>query len=228
MGFKPHTAMVFAAGLGLRMRPLTLTTPKPLITVTGRTMLDRALDHLVKAGVKRAIVNTHYLPEQIENHLKTRSDIKIEIIHEPVLLETGGGLKNALSKLGTDPIYVINSDIVWTDAATPALENLSANWRDEMDVLLLLVQREKAIGYDGQGDFGLKENLLTRPDVPRPFVFSGIQMLNPNIVADNAEKIFSLNHYYFNNPKAHGVVHDGKWLHIGTPEGLVEAEEHLA
>ena len=228
MGFKPHTAMVFAAGLGLRMRPLTLTTPKPLITVTGRTMLDRALDHLVKAGVKRAIVNTHYLPEQIENHLKTRSDIKIEIIHEPVLLETGGGLKNALSKLGTDPIYVINSDIVWTDAATPALENLSANWRDEMDVLLLLVQREKAIGYDGQGDFGLKENLLTRPDVPRPFVFSGIQMLNPNIVADNAEKIFSLHHYYFNNPKAHGVVHDGKWLHIGTPEGLVEAEEHLA
>ena len=224
MAFKPHTAMVFAAGLGTRMRPLTLATPKPLISVAGRTMLDRALDHLVKAGVKNAVVNTHYLPEQIEAHLKTRTDLAIKIIHEPVLLETGGGLKNALLHLGTDPIYVINSDIVWMGSA---LENLSNHWRTEMEVLLLLVERQKAIGYDGKGDFGLQQNLLTRPEPPRPFVFGGVQLLKPEIVANHAEKIFSLNHYYFNNPKAFGTVHDDLWLHIGTPEGLKEAEKIL-
>jgi MurNAc alpha-1-phosphate uridylyltransferase len=229
MGFKPHTAMVFAAGLGKRMQPLTLTTPKPLISVAGRTMLDRALDHLVKAGVQKAIVNTHYLAQQIDTHLRNRTDIAITIIHEPVLLETGGGLKNALPHLGKDPIYVINSDIVWQDDVTPALTNLSTHWRNEMEVLLLLVERKKAVGYDGQGDFGLEKNAaLTRPEPPRPFVFGGVQMVNPEIVANHAEKIFSLNHYYFNNPKAFGVVHDGLWLHIGTPAGLKEAEKYLA
>ena len=228
MGFKPHTAMVFAAGLGKRMQPLTLTKPKPLVEVSGRTMLDRALDHLVEAGVKNAVVNTHYLAEQIESHLKKRGDIAITLIHEPVLLETGGGLKNALHLLGTDPIYVINSDIVWTDDAKPALTNLSDHWRKEMEVLLLLIERDKAIGYDGQGDFGLqKDGALTRPEIPRPFVFGGVQMLQPEIVANHPEKIFSLNHYYFNNPKAFGVIHDGLWLHIGTPEGLKQASKYL-
>lgn len=228
MGFKPHTAMVFAAGLGTRMRPLTLTKPKPLIEVSGRTMLDRALDHLVAAGVKKAVVNTHYLPEQINAHLKSRTDIAITLIHEPTLLETGGGLKNALTHLGSDPIYVINSDIVWQNGKAPALTNLSNAWCDDMELLLLLIERSKAIGYDGKGDFGLeKNNLLTRPEPPRPYVFGGVQMLKPQIVANHPEAIFSLNHYYFNNPKAYGLVHDGLWLHIGTPEGLTEAERHL-
>jgi MurNAc alpha-1-phosphate uridylyltransferase len=147
-------------------------------------------------------------------------------LFEPTLLETGGGLKNALPHLGTQPIYVINSDIVWMDDATPALENLSQHWHNEMDVLLLLIKREKAIGYDGEGDFS--DIALTRSAPPRPYVFGGVQMLRPQIVESEIENIFSLNKYYFNNPKAHGTVHDGAWLHIGTPEGLAEAEAFLS
>lgn len=226
MAIKPETAMVFAAGLGKRMQPLTLTKPKPLIEVQGRTMLDRTLDHLVKAGVKKAVVNTHYLAEQVRINLKKRSDIEIILLFEPILLETGGGLKNALLHLGTEPIYVVNSDIVWIDDATPALENLSSNWRDDMNILLLLIEREKAIGYDGAGDFN--DVLLTRTEPPRPYVFGGVQMLRPQIVAQETETIFSLNKFYFNNPKARGTVHDGDWLHIGTPEGLKEAEAFLS
>lgn len=226
MVIKPDTAMVFAAGLGKRMQPLTLTKPKPLIEVKGRTMLDRALDHLVKAGVKKAIVNTHYLAEQVRIHLKKRSDIEIILLFESTLLETGGGLKNALPHLGTEPIYVVNSDIVWIDDATPALENLSRNWRDDMNILLLLIEREKAIGYDGAGDFN--DVLLTRTEPPHPYVFGGVQMLRPQIVAQETEMIFSLNKYYFDNPKAFGTVHDGTWLHIGTPEGLTQAEAFLS
>lgn len=225
MAIKPDTAMVFAAGLGKRMQPLTLTKPKPLIEVKGRAMLDRALDHLVKAGVKKAVVNTHYLAEQVRIQLKKRNDIEIIILFEPILLETGGGLKNALPHLGTQPIYVINSDIVWIDDATPALENLAQHWQDEMNVLLLLIEREKAIGYDGVGDFN--DVALTRIAPPRPYVFGGVQMLRPQIVAQESETIFSLNKFYFNNPKARGIVHDGDWLHIGTPEGLTEAEKAL-
>jgi MurNAc alpha-1-phosphate uridylyltransferase len=226
MAIKPDTAMVFAAGLGKRMQPLTLTKPKPLIEVQGRAMLDRALDHLVKAGVKKAVVNTHYLAEQVKINLKKRSDIEIILLFEPTLLETGGGLKNALPYLGAQPIYVINSDIVWIDGATPALENLAQHWRDEMDVLLLLVEREKAIGYDGAGDFN--DVALTRIAPPRPYVFGGVQMLRPHIVANETETVFSLNKYYFSNPKARGTVHDGDWLHIGTPEGLTQAEAFLS
>lgn len=223
MAIKPQTAMVFAAGLGKRMQPLTLNRPKPLIEVKGRTMLDRALDHLVQAGVQKAVVNTHYLAEQVEEQLKTRNDIEIITIFEPTLLETGGGLKNALPHLGTDPIYVVNSDIVWLDNKIPALTNLAKNWRDELDVLLLLIEREKAIGYDGAGDFN--DINLSRTAPPRPYVFGGVQLLKPQIVVQEVEQIFSLNKYYFNNPKAYGVVHDGAWLHIGTPEGLKLAEE---
>lgn len=221
--------MVFAAGLGLRMRPLTLDKPKPLIEVGGRTMLDRALDHLVHAGVQKVVVNTHYLAGQVEGHLRSRDDLEITILREPVLLETGGGLKNALPYLGVEPIYVINSDIVWVDGETPALSNLCLHWRPEMDVLLLLIERSRATGYDGMGDFSLGENgLLTRPDGFRPYVFGGVQIVKPGIVANNPEEIFSLNQHYFNNPRAYGVVHDGMWLHIGTPEGLKLAERRLA
>lgn len=229
MAIKPHTAMVFAAGLGKRMQPLTLNKPKPLIEVKGRTMLDRALDHLVKTGVKKAVVNTHYLHKQVELHLQNRSDIEIVTIFEPILLETGGGLKNALPHLGSDPIYVINSDIVWIDEKTPALDNLAQRWQNDIDVLLLLIERSKSIGYDGAGDFSLSQNnILERSEPPRPYVFGGVQMLKPHVVVQESETIFSLNKYYFNNPNAQGVLHDGAWLHIGTPEGLEEAERFLS
>lgn len=229
MSTRPHTAMVFAAGLGKRMRPLTETTPKPLIKVEGRTMLDRALDHLVKAGVKRAVVNTHYLAGQIPAHLKSRKDIEILYSHEPVLLETGGGLKQALPMLGNDPIYVLNSDVVLLDGESPALPKLAAAWEDaRMDLLLLLAEKENAIGYEGAGDFALDAaHALTRPEPPRPYVFTGIQILKPALVKDTADDIFSLNRFYFDNPRAHGLVHDGGWLHIGTPQGLAEAESYL-
>lgn len=225
----PTTAMVFAAGLGKRMRPLTEKCPKPLIEVQGRSMLDRALDQLVAAGVKKAVVNTHYLPDMVEKHLNSRTDIEIHVSYEMELLETGGGLKHALNLLGPEPIYVMNSDVVLLDGAAPALNRL-ANAFDsaKMDVLLLLLEKGKAIGYDGDGDFGLSgDGALTRPEPPRPYVFTGIQLLRPTIVAHEPEKIFSLNRYYFGNPRAHGILHDGAWLHIGTPQGLTEAEAYM-
>lgn len=225
----PNTAMVFAAGLGKRMRPLTEHCPKPLIEVKGRTMLDRALDQLVAAGVTKAVVNTHYLPDKVENHLKSRTDIEIHISYEPELLETGGGLKKALPLLGPDPVYVLNSDVVLLDGATPALTRMAKAYdAHTMDVLLLLIEKGKSVGYDGDGDFGLAANgAVTRPEPPRPYVFTGIQILKPTLVAHEPEKIFSLNRYYFGNPRAHGLLHDGAWLHIGTPQGLTDAERYL-
>lgn len=213
--------MVFAAGLGTRMRPLTLHTPKPLLPVGGRSLLDRALDHLHKAGVKRVVVNTHYLAEQVATHLAKRTDLNITLVHEETLLETGGGVKNALPHLGEDPIYVINSDIVWDDGAEPALERLAKAWKPDYDLLLLLVKTEGAYGYDGAGDFDLAPSgQLLRPEPPRPYVFGGVQILKPQLTASVAEPIFSLNRFYFGNPRAFGLVHDSGWYHIGTPEAL--------
>ncbi|MBT5047052.1 MAG: nucleotidyltransferase family protein [Rhodospirillaceae bacterium] len=230
-------AMVLAAGLGLRMRPLTATRPKPLISVAGQTLLDRALDHLADAGTEEAVVNLHYLGEMIETHLGNRSAPRTILSWETdQLLETGGGVTKALPHLGDDPFYVVNADITWADGGTPALRRLAASWReDAMDALLLLHPVATATGYDGVGDYTLEGDgaatLRRRRDDPAaPYVFTGVQLLHPRLFASAPAGPFSLTRLYDEAETAgrlFGIIHDGDWHHIGTPAGLKVAEQHL-
>ena len=154
--FIPHTAMVLAAGLGTRMRPLTNTKPKPLIDVAGKALIDYSLDRFVFAGVERAVVNVHYLADQIEAHIGARTNLAIDISDErETLLETGGGLKKALPLLGDAPIFCTNTDAILLDSeGGEACAELAHEWVDEeMDALLLLVPIDETSGYDGAGDF---------------------------------------------------------------------------
>ena len=241
-GTTPEFAMVLAAGLGLRMRPLTEDCPKPLIELGGRTLLDWALDHLATAGVTRAVVNLHYLGHMIEAHLSGRPAPAIEYSREDeLLLETGGGVTKALGSLGPIAFYVVNADIAWTDCQMSALQRLATAWRDdEMDALLLLHPVDRATGYDGVGDYRCKMTnehedaglLAHRRDQPSaPYVFSGVQLLHPRLFADAPQGPFSLTRLYNGAEKAgrlYGIVHDGDWHHIGTPAGLAEAEDRLS
>ena len=228
-----HRAMVLAAGLGLRMRPITLTTPKPLVSVAGRTMLDRALDHLAVAGVQEMVVNTHWLADCVKEHLADHSDISLS--HEEELLETGGGVAKALPLLGHEPFYVVNSDIIWTDGETPALARLARAWVDQdMDALLLLQPTGNAVGYEGKGDFFINGNdtLRRRGDADTaPLLFSGVQILHPRLFEGCPSGKFSLNVLYdraLAENRLYGVVHDGGWYHVGSPEALPQVEALLA
>jgi MurNAc alpha-1-phosphate uridylyltransferase len=224
--------MVLAAGLGLRMRPITEHTPKPLVEVAGRTMLDRALDHLAVAGVTELVVNTHWLADKIATHLSGRPGIHLS--HEEVLLETGGGVAKALPHLGDAPFYVVNSDIIWTDGATPALKRLAEAWDDSrMDALLLMQRTATAMGYDGDGDFFLDAAGIPRRRRNRevaPLLFSGVQILSPRLFRDAPEGKFSLNILYdraLEEGRLFGIVHDGRWYHVGTPEALPQVAAAL-
>lgn len=231
----PERAMVLAAGLGERMRPLTEHKPKPLIEVRGRNMLDRVLDRLAAAGVPEAVVNLHYLGEQIESHLAERRHPAIVFSNESdQLMETGGGVTRALPLLGKQPFFVINGDIVWLDGPVPALERLAAAWDPKtMDILLLLHPVSTAFGYEGQGDFhmNLAGRLQRRGEREiAPFIFAGVQLLHPKIFRDVPETPYSLNLLYDRAIEAGrlwGLRHDGEWFHIGTPQGLAEVEEAL-
>jgi MurNAc alpha-1-phosphate uridylyltransferase len=228
--------MVLAAGLGLRMRPLTLERPKPLIVVDGHTMLDRALDHLAAAGVELAVVNAHYKSEMIAGHLAGRHRPTTILSHEETALETGGGVRRALPHLGTDPVLVVNADIVWTDGpAVPALARLAAAWDPAtMDALLLVTVRERAVGYDGAGDFALAtDGRLVRRGLAAsaPLVFAGVQMIRPGVFAGFPDGPFSTNLVWdrvLAQGRLFGLIHDGDWYHVGTPAGLAEADARLA
>jgi len=227
----PAAAMVLAAGLGTRMRPLTATRPKPLIEVGGRSMLDRILDHLAAAGVKTAVVNLHHLGEQIRAHLATRERPHILLSDETDrLLETGGGVCRALPLLGPEPFFALNGDVVWQDGPVPTLRDLAAFWRDDaMDALLLMHPTGTAVGYDGLGDFLMDQHgrLIRRTVGVAPFLFAGIQILHPRLLAGCVAEPFSLNRLYDRaaaNGRLYGVRHLGRWMHIGTPAGLAEAE----
>ena len=232
----PHIerAMVLAAGLGIRMRPLTDDKPKPLVTLAGRTLLDRALDRLVAAGVSRIVVNSHYRAGMIAAHLDGRKDIVLS--PEAVLLETGGGVKAALAHLGDDRFFVVNSDAVWRDGPIPALERLAAHWADaSMDALLLLVPTPVAPGaaIGGCGDYHLEPDGRARRRVESetaPFLFGGIQILHPRLFEAAPDGPFSLNLLYDRAEAAgrlHGMRHDGEWFHVGTPEELAATEAVL-
>jgi len=230
----PKTAMVFAAGLGKRLRPLTDTTPKPLLNVAGRTILDRILDRMVAAGIRKAVVNTHYLADQVEAQLAHRDKPEIVVSREPSLLETGGGVKNALPLLGPAPFYVVNGDVLWLDGARDTLIRLGRNMDESaMEGLLLLNPVVNAGDYRGQGDFFLDQLGHIRRRVAcqvAPFVFTGIQILHPRLFDKTPDGPFSLNLLYdraIESNRLYGIVHDGEWFHLGAQAGLVRAESEL-
>jgi MurNAc alpha-1-phosphate uridylyltransferase len=226
--------MILAAGLGLRMRPITEHLPKPLIPVGGRTMLDRVLDHLDEAGVSRRVVNVHWLAPLMREALADRPGISISD-ETAQLLETGGGVTKALPLLGHEPFFVCNADILWRNGTKPALKRLAAAWDSEkMDALLLMQPTATAFGYEGRGDFFLDPTGLARRRVEKeitPYLFAGVQILHPRLFDAVPSGPFSLNLLYDQAQAAgrlYGVVHDGEWYHIGTPDALAQAEALLA
>ena len=232
----PPTAMVLAAGLGKRMRPLTATRPKPLVEVAGRSLLDRALDHLAAAGVARAVVNVHYFAEQVEAHLATRDAPDVVISDERgTLLETGGGVTNALPLIDCDPFYVVNSDNLWVDGSIDTLKLLAQRWDGAaMDALLLVVPLARANGYEGRGDFTMDPlGRLGRRAEARvaPYVFSGVQLLSKRLFDGEPVEAFSMWRVWTKalaRGRLFGAVHGGMWFHVGTPAAVGETEGLLA
>ena len=228
--------MVLAAGFGTRLRPLTETTPKPLVSVCGETLLDRALDRLGQFGIERCVVNAHYLKEQIADHLvarrKTHPEPELCLSEEEELLDSGGGVVAARALLGEDPFFVINGDSLWLDGPTPALTRLAAAWDPErMDALLMVMATRWTVGYEGPGDFFVDPlGAVTRRGEEKvaPYAFIGLQILNPVLLDGQKAEPFSLNRLYdkaIEAERAFAVVHDGAWYHISTPEDLATAEQ---
>ena len=231
---RPTTAMVLAAGLGERMRPLTLEKPKPLLQVGGKTLIDWTLDRFAGGGVTDIVVNTFYKAEMLEKHLQTRDDVKIRISHEAERLETGGGIANALPLLGDKPFYVANSDSIWLDGITPALDRLARTWDAErMDVLLLLMSAPRSDYYEGQGDFLMDPTgaLTFRPErIVTPYVYAGLHICAPALFTDAPEGRFRLTDLWRKaeaEGRLFGLVHDGAWFHVGTPDALEAADGQL-
>lgn len=233
-GGQLKTAMVLAAGLGERMRPLTLEKPKPLLEVGGKPLIDWTLDRFAEAGIRKVVVNTHYKAEMLQAHLRDRTDLAIEISHEAERLETGGGVTKALPLLGDAPFYVANSDSVWLDGPTPALERMTAVWDpDRMDVLLMLMSAPRAEYYDGAGDFLMDPTgrLNFRPDRRIvPYVYAGLHIAAPRLFDDAPSGSFRLTRLWRQAEavgRLFGIVHDGAWFHVGTPDALVAADSQL-
>lgn len=236
----PKTAMVLAAGLGTRMRPLTDDRPKALVEVAGRALVDHVLDRLADAGVERAVVNVHWFADRLERHLASRDrgpDIVISD-ERAELLETGGGLKKAAPLLGPDPVFVANIDSVWTDHApeeNSALNQLARLWNPStMDAALLLARREGSIGFEGAGDVFLADDgrLTFRGRAPEaPYAYMGVHICRPDYVGDGPEGPFSLSSLWRRSAAAgrlYGCVLDGDWMHVGDPRARDEAEARLA
>jgi len=234
----PEAAMVLAAGLGKRMRPLTATRPKPLIEVAGQPLLDHAIDRLRAAGVRTAVVNVHYLADSIEAHLKNRvKGIEIKVSDErKTLLETGGGMAKALPLIDADPFISVNADNLWVDGPVDALKLLAASWDDaKMDALLLLVPLARANCHGGRGDFHLSATgKLTRrkQGAVAPFVYTGIQMVSKRLFAGEIpEGPFSTNLLWdraIASGRCHGSVHQGLWFDVGRPDSIRRTEEILS
>ena len=232
----PKTGMVLAAGLGKRMHPITQTLPKPLVRVQGRSMLDRALDSLEHAGVEKAVVNVHHHAEQIETHLQERPAPAIEISDErDRLLDSGGGVKNALSKLGKEPFYLLNGDSFWVEGFRPNLERMAESWNsDKMDILLLVANMASAVGFETKGDFQMDGNgrLKRRSELEvAPFAYAGAAIMRPEIFENTPEEPFSLNILFdraLEQERMFGLRLEGLWLHVGTPDAIREAEEAIA
>ena len=229
-----RSAMILAAGRGERMRPLTDTTPKPLIPVAGRSMLDRAMDRLQEHNVRNLVINVHHLGEQIATHVGAG---RAHIVREENLLDTGGSVKNALPLLGHEPFFVLNGDGLWTDGAVPMLKRMEAAWDPKrMDALLLLHPIDKAIGREpsDKGDYFLDDNGKARhrgTELTAPYLFASVSICDSRIFRLSPEGPFSLVQLWHRAQAAghlYGLVHDGQWFHVGTPRALAKAEQVLA
>ena len=229
-------AMVLAAGLGTRMRPLTDSMPKPLMKVAGKALLDHVLDRLADTGVEIAVVNVHHMADQIERHLNGRTRPKIEISDERgELLDTGGGVAKALKRLGSAPFLHMNSDTLWIEGVTPNLPQLAASFDPaRMDILLLLASTTASIGYEGRGDFIMApDGRLSRRAERQvaPFVYAGAAMLAPAQFADAPKGKFSLNTMFDRAIEAgrlYGQRLEGTWMHVGTPAAIAAAEAAIS
>ena len=229
-------AMIMAAGLGTRMRPLTDTTPKPLVKVHGKALIDRVIDRLVAAGVKTIVVNVHYMGDQIKAHLATRKDVEIVISDESeALLDSGGGIFKALPLFKGEPFFHANADTVWVEGAGHALERLKAAWDPQkMDALMLLAPTVSTVCYDGRGDFMMDaEGRLSRVAEGRvsPFVWMSIEIVHPRLFDGVPGGKFSINPLWdkaIARGRLYGQRLDGVWMHIDRPEAVKESEEYLA
>ena len=229
-------AMVLAAGLGTRMRPLTDALPKPLVQVAGRALIDHVLDRLADAGVETAVVNVHHMADQIEAHLKGRTRPRIEISDERgVLLDTGGGVVKALPRLGPAPFLHMNSDTLWIEGVTPNLPQLAASFDPtRMDILLLLASTTASIGYEGRGDFAMAPDGRLARRAERqvaPFVYAGAAMLSPAQFTDAPTGKFSLNTMFdraIESGRLYGQRLEGTWMHVGTPAAIQAAEAAIS
>jgi N-acetyl-alpha-D-muramate 1-phosphate uridylyltransferase len=234
--FTPSHAMVLAAGLGQRMRPITDTLPKPLVVIGGKSMLDHALDRLAMVGVSHAVVNVHHLAGQIEAHLASRTAPRITISDERAeLLETGGGVTKALPLLGAEPFFHLNSDSLWVEGGISNLAGMAKAWAPtRMDMLLMLAEVAHSMGYDGDGDFHITSNgALTRrkPGEQVPHIYAGVAIIKPELLADAPQGRWSLNVLFdklIAKGRLHGHVMQGEWLHVGTPEAVPQAEARFA
>jgi MurNAc alpha-1-phosphate uridylyltransferase len=231
----PDVAMVFAAGLGTRMRPVTDTIPKSLVEVGGRALIDHMLDRFAAAGVTRAIVNVHYLADRIEDHLRGRTDPAIIISDErEKLLDQGGGIRRVLPLLG-DAFFIANTDAIWIENGADMIAALRDAWDPvRMDVLLLVAARRDAVGVDWPGDFHLRDDgrLVRRAEGEEAdFVYAGVGIMPASLFAPFTDDVFRLAPLFFDaarNGRLFGLALDGLWLHVGTPAAIGEADEVLA
>src|SRR5690349_359852 len=232
----PRTAMVMAAGLGKRMRPLTATRPKPLVEVAGKALLDHVLDRLKASGVEKIVVNVHYLPGSVEAHLASKAhglEVAISDVRD-LLLETGGGMVKAEPLIDADPFLVVNSDNLWVDGPADTLKLLASHWDDrKMDALLLLVPQARALNHKGMGDFHMdRTGRLRRREKSHvaPFVFTGIQIVSKRLLRDAPEGPFSTNLLWdraIDEGRCFGAVHQGLWFDVGTPQSIQLTETAL-
>ena len=231
----PKSAIILAAGLGKRMMPLSDRIPKPLLVIAGKTLLDRALERLLAAGVERIVVNASHLADRIVEHVANLEDDRVVVSIEDEPLETGGGVQNALDLLGQDPFYVINGDSVWVDGMKCPLLRLAETWdADQMDALLLLASLPRVPGFLGLGDFVMDQDGLLdrRPEaVVAPYAYMGLSILTSAMFEGAPKGAFSLNRLYDGAIEArrlHGMVHDGLWYHVSTPDDLETARNRFA
>ncbi len=229
-------AMLLAAGFGTRMRPLTLTTPKPLITVAGKSLLDYGFDRLREAKVETAVVNGHHLADQIEDWCSQQQNPRTIFSNErDAILDTGGGIARALPHLGDTPFFVLNADCFWLDGKVPALQRLKQTWDDaEMDCLLLVCDPKQTTGYDGKGDFVLDDagRVARRSQHPdrQAYAYIGGYLVHPRFFKAAPEGAFSTNLLWdraIAEGRLFGLAHDGHWLHVGTVEAIAQAEAVL-
>lgn len=236
MTISPEKAMILAAGLGVRMRPITERTPKPLVRVAGKAMLDWALEKLDQAGVEKTVINIHHHAAVMRLWIQDHEHVSRIIISDEsaCLLDSGGGVRYALPALGWDPFFLLNADAVWMNGSERALSRLAQRWNfGNMDGLMLLVPTSLAMGYCGDGDFFMEDSGQLRRAAngeKAPYVYAGVMILNPSIFVDVPSEPFSLNVIFdrmLEQGRLFGLVHDGAWFHIGTPEALEQAETYF-